>query len=274
MEVDVSMSADQERRISVAEIYGPVLQGEGPLVGAPTHFLRTAGCDYKCTACDSMFAVDPNHPDWDPKLMSPEEIYHRLYELYISSGVKRVTISGGNPAIHRRLQPTIEALSREIWDIWVETQGTIYSDWLRLCNGVVVSPKTRGMGEKFEPSVFAAFMGILAKKPSMYQEHVYVKVPCYTEEDLDQAFEMFRIADGVISREYAYHMRYSFTRYFVSQVNPCPEGEPNLEEYMARHRFLTAGVLSRLAKLKRASQMDVRVIPQMHVLAYGNAREK
>jgi organic radical activating enzyme len=33
------------KRIRISEIFGPTIQGEGPLIGRPSIFVRTAGCD-------------------------------------------------------------------------------------------------------------------------------------------------------------------------------------------------------------------------------------
>lgn len=38
-------------KISISEIFGPTIQGEGSLVGRPTVFVRTGGCDYMCSWC-------------------------------------------------------------------------------------------------------------------------------------------------------------------------------------------------------------------------------
>ena len=43
----------------VIEIFGPTIQGEGAEAGLPTHFVRLGGCDYRCSWCDTMYAVDP-----------------------------------------------------------------------------------------------------------------------------------------------------------------------------------------------------------------------
>ena len=45
-------------QLRIAEIFGPTIQGEGALIGEPTVFVRTGGCDYRCTWCDSLHAVD------------------------------------------------------------------------------------------------------------------------------------------------------------------------------------------------------------------------
>src|SRR5438105_206992 len=43
----------------VIEVFGPTVQGEGPDAGRPAYFVRFGGCDYRCSWCDSMYAVEP-----------------------------------------------------------------------------------------------------------------------------------------------------------------------------------------------------------------------
>ena len=40
-------------------MFGPTVQGEGPYAGRVCHFLRLGGCDYRCSWCDTPYAVDP-----------------------------------------------------------------------------------------------------------------------------------------------------------------------------------------------------------------------
>ena len=68
-----------KERIRISEIFGPTIQGEGPLVGRPTVFVRTGGCDYRCTWCDTLYAVLPEyHDEWTP--MTPAAIMARVNE--------------------------------------------------------------------------------------------------------------------------------------------------------------------------------------------------
>src|SRR5262249_20785234 len=66
--------------VRISEIFGPTIQGEGPLIGRPTVFVRTAGCDYRCAWCDTLYAVLPEYRDeW--ALMTPPQIITRVNEL-------------------------------------------------------------------------------------------------------------------------------------------------------------------------------------------------
>ncbi len=94
-------------RIRISEIFGPTIQGEGPLIGRPTVFVRTGGCDYRCTWCDTLYAVLPAYRnEW--ALMTPADIMARVEELAGGNPVL-VSLSGGNPAaamaIPLRLRP-------------------------------------------------------------------------------------------------------------------------------------------------------------------------
>jgi len=97
-----------KERIRISEIFGPTIQGEGPLVGRPTVFVRTGGCDYRCTWCDTLYAVLPEYRgEWT--LMTPAAIMARVDELAGGEPVL-VSLSGGNPAL-QPLAPLI-ALGR------------------------------------------------------------------------------------------------------------------------------------------------------------------
>ena len=62
----------------VIEIFGPTIQGEGAEAGLPTHFVRFGGCDYRCSWCDTMYAVDPAVVRATPSALSVDEIVERL----------------------------------------------------------------------------------------------------------------------------------------------------------------------------------------------------
>ena len=64
-------------KIPVMEIFGPTIQGEGAVIGQKTMFVRTAGCDYSCSWCDSAFTWDGSGKE-QITMMTAEEIWTEL----------------------------------------------------------------------------------------------------------------------------------------------------------------------------------------------------
>ena len=134
------------RTLPVSEIFGPTIQGEGPLVGSRTMFLRTAYCDFDCGAgggkfvCDTQYAIHPSKPGWKMKRMTVNDIMERLFELGATKG-DLLAISGGNPAMYLD-HDTARALAG-VFKLTIETQGSIplKIDVSAHLHCVVISPK-------------------------------------------------------------------------------------------------------------------------------------
>ncbi|WHH60233.1 putative 7-carboxy-7-deazaguanine synthase QueE [Petroclostridium sp. X23] len=95
------------------------VNGEGQRVGQLAVFIRFAGCNLRCTYCDTMWA---NEENVSFQQMSQEEIYHYIK----NTGVKNVTLTGGEPL----LQEGIGELLRFLTDdgqlrVEIETNGSI-----------------------------------------------------------------------------------------------------------------------------------------------------
>jgi 7-carboxy-7-deazaguanine synthase len=116
--------------MKIAEIFYSV-QGEGTLVGVPSVFVRTSGCNLRCTWCDTPYTSW--HPEGEE--LSVDEIAGRVSGFHAS----HVVITGGEPMI----APEIINLTRRLRDaglhITIETAGTIHA---RLeCDLMSISPK-------------------------------------------------------------------------------------------------------------------------------------
>ncbi len=124
--------------IRISEIFGPTIQGEGALIGVPTVFVRTGGCDYRCVWCDSLHAVESRfRHDWTP--MHADAVMDEVRRL--SGGQPlTVTLSGGNPAI-QPLEGLIALGRAEGYDFAMETQGSVAQDWFSQLSMLVLSPK-------------------------------------------------------------------------------------------------------------------------------------
>jgi 7-carboxy-7-deazaguanine synthase len=115
-----------KERIRISEIFGPTIQGEGPLIGRPTVFVRTGGCDYRCSWCDTLYAVLPEyHDEW--VWMTAPRIIALVNELAGGNPVL-VSVSGGNPAL-QPLHPLIALGRRKGHSFALETQGSVAQPW-------------------------------------------------------------------------------------------------------------------------------------------------
>ncbi len=63
------------------------LQGEGTMIGVPTGFIRTTGCNLDCTWCDTRFAIK------EGREMSLESILEKVDEME----ARFVCVTGGEP---------------------------------------------------------------------------------------------------------------------------------------------------------------------------------
>lgn len=100
----------------VVEIFKSI-DGEGIRAGFPVTFIRLAGCNLKCSYCDSQYACQNvlSYPD-----MSIEQIVRKVYEL----GCKRITLTGGEPLIHEDAESLIRILYDLDFEVNVETNGS------------------------------------------------------------------------------------------------------------------------------------------------------
>lgn len=131
------MSAD---RIRIAELYHS-LQGEGAHMGLPCFFIRTAGCDLRCSWCDTPAALETGSGRW----LSFAEILAEVPDY-----VGLVQLTGGEPLLQEdRLLALIERLSAPPYEkkILLETGG--HKSLARIPAGVhiVMDVKLPGSGE-------------------------------------------------------------------------------------------------------------------------------
>jgi len=108
------------------------LQGEGGLAGVPSFFIRTTGCNLRCSWCDTPAA------SW-----KPEGARRRVEELVgqaIDSGRRHVVITGGEPLLQRELAELTSELVLRGRHLTVETAGTVTAEFT--CHLLSVSPKT------------------------------------------------------------------------------------------------------------------------------------
>ena len=95
------------------------INGEGNLAGELAVFIRFAGCNLKCSYCDTTWA---NKPDVEFEYMTETEIFNYIK----STKIKNVTLTGGEPLIQQGIEYLLELLVKDdSINVEVETNGTI-----------------------------------------------------------------------------------------------------------------------------------------------------
>lgn len=258
----------QAKKIPLAEpIFGPTIQGEGLEIGRQTYFVRFAACDYRCAMCDSMHAVDPDRIHQNATWHTQGEIFKLLTDYRAAQGehtTKWVVFTGGNPAIHD-LSLLQNILLENEWSVMVETQGSIFNDWLNGVSLVCVSPKGPGMGAQTDLEKLDYFLTHLTAD-------LFIKIVVFDERDLEFArmiFERYSVAQKLVHPDL----------FFLSLGNPYPPGHNGLEDHISDPRLQKIG-LQRLL-VERYEQLlpqiyndpslsQFRFLPQWHVIVWGN----
>ncbi len=95
------------------------INGEGTRAGELAVFLRFQGCNLRCGYCDTRWANEPDCP-WVEE--SPEE----LYAYVKSTGVRNVTLTGGEPLLQGEMPKLLALLVRDPeLAVEVETNGAV-----------------------------------------------------------------------------------------------------------------------------------------------------
>jgi 7-carboxy-7-deazaguanine synthase len=236
--------------IPVLEIFGPTIQGEGAVIGTKTMFVRTAGCDYSCKWCDSAFTWDGSAKD-EIIQMTAEEIWRQLKDLG-KDHFSHVTISGGNPALIKNIGNLVSILRENEVRIGVETQGTKWQDWLSSVHDVTVSPKPPSSGMITD---YEKLDVIIANLQRSKDSQVSIKVVVFNDDDFTYAK--------------AIHKRYPSVSFYLQVGNDDVQGVENsslVQSLLTKYEWLIDQVVM-------ASEMnDVKVLPQLHTLVWGNKR--
>jgi 7-carboxy-7-deazaguanine synthase len=123
----------QPPTLKISEIFSSI-QGEGLRQGEPTIFVRFAGCNLKCSFCDTRFAWRGGRP------LSAARVVEKVRRIHERFPARWVCLTGGEPLL-QDLKELVRLLKKEKFKIQVETNATRYAplpfDW------ITISPKPR-----------------------------------------------------------------------------------------------------------------------------------
>jgi 7-carboxy-7-deazaguanine synthase len=220
----------------IAEIFYSV-QGEGSLVGVPSVFVRTSGCNLRCTWCDTPYT------SWNPEGedLALSEILTRVGSF---TAARHVVLTGGEPMIAAGLVDLSRQLRERGLHITVETAGTVFTEVA--CDLMSISPK---LSNSTPEGTFQAHHEKLRIQPGVLQR---------------------------LMREYDYQLKFVIAReQDVEEArNVIANLDAPAEKVILMAEGVSAGILHErglwLAEL--CKQYGYRFSPRLHVDLYGNKR--
>ena len=232
-------------KIPVMEIFGPTIQGEGMVIGQKTMFVRTGGCDYSCSWCDSSFTWDGSGRS---TLMEATAIIDELKGIG-GDRFSHITVSGGNPALHKGIGELIELCHAEGWKVAIETQGSIWQEWVTEIDDVTISPKPPSSKMETDFDKLDYFIERLKSN------NVSLKVVVFDDED-------FAYAENI-------HTRYPHVPFFLQIGNDdvaTTDDAALISNLLKRYEWLIEKAVHSVV------MNDAKVLPQLHALIWGNKR--
>jgi len=218
--------------LKIAEIFYSV-QGEGMLVGVPSVFVRTSGCNLRCAWCDTPYT------SWQPE--GDERSIESIAQDVERHGASHVVVTGGEPMI----APEIAELTRRLaGHLTIETAGTVFAPVA--CDLMSISPK---LANSTPEGRWAAQHDRLRFQPDVLRRLMagydyQLKFVVAQREDLD---EIHRLLEEVQADR--------------NKVILMPEG---IEASILRERGIW---LAEIAKSE-----GFRFTPRLHVELWGNRR--
>jgi 7-carboxy-7-deazaguanine synthase len=227
----------------ISEVFQSI-QGEGELTGVPSVFIRTSGCNLRCSWCDTPYA------SWNPE-GEQRSVEQLVAAVEAFPATRHVVLTGGEPMIAKEMQGLAAGIKRTGRHITIETAATVAPGGIA-CDLASLSPKLlnsapdpvehaawrkKHEATRWQPEVVRAWIDAYA-----YQFKFVVARP----EDIDELEHML----AALKRDIPRH-----------KVLLMPEGT-TLEKIRSR-----AGWLGELCKAR-----GYRYAHRLHLELYGNRR--
>jgi 7-carboxy-7-deazaguanine synthase len=221
--------------LKIAELFYS-LQGEGALVGVPSVFIRTSGCNLRCAWCDTPYA------SWQPE--GAELSIEQILDEVQAHPARHVVITGGEPLIAPDIIALTERLRARSLHITIETAGTVFQPVA--CHLMSISPK---LANSTPPGPWAAQHDRLRFQPQALRE-LMARYPYQLKFVIAQPGDLAEVHDFLAAFPEA-----------RNQVILMPEG---IEPDLLRERGVW---LSEICKHE-----GFRFSPRLHIDLFGNRR--
>lgn len=158
------------------------INGEGPKSGTLSAFLRMRGCNLSCNYCDTAWA---NRSDSPCDKTSSQDILEWLKK----SGVKNVTLTGGEPLSIPHIASLIELMGEAGFSVEVETNGSMpLQEFATLTHRPAFTLDYKCPDSGMERFMYMDNYSLLRAKDA-------VKFVVSSERDLDKAKEIIQTYD-------------------------------------------------------------------------------
>jgi 7-carboxy-7-deazaguanine synthase len=196
------------------------IQGEGLMIGVPTYFVRTAGCNLRCEWCDTTYAQEGGME------ASIDEIMEMVGDM------ENVCVTGGEPMLQKDILVLIDRLLKAGKRIVLETNGSMDISKVPKDDKIIISLDVKCPSSGMSGKNLLSNLEYIGKKDQL----------------------KFVIGDQV---DMNYAMRFIREHPVDTNIIFCPVGGMNLlpiaEEVVHR-------------------QLNVRVLPQLHKIIWGEKR--
>jgi 7-carboxy-7-deazaguanine synthase len=227
-------------RIWIAEIFQSI-QGEGRLMGVPSTFIRTSGCNLRCRWCDTAYT------SWQPEghWLRVVEVLDRVAR----GSARHVVVTGGEPLLAPRIEELCSGLKERDYHITLETAATVFKPLA--CDLASLSPKlSNSTPHDREGGRFVARHERLRWRPDVIQEFMrrydyQLKFVVDQPQDMAELLLALKELPGV-ERDRVLLMPQGVTRDELRQRQPW------IEEECHRQGF--------------------RYCPRLHIEQFGNVR--
>jgi 7-carboxy-7-deazaguanine synthase len=125
--------------VRIIEVFHSV-QGEGPLTGTRTSFVRTARCNLRCRWCDTTYSFGPG----------TERSIDSLVREVAGHRTRNVCLTGGEPLLQHESLELVRALSRRGYTTVIETGGSLDVEPYLHVRGVVLSVDVKCPSSRME----------------------------------------------------------------------------------------------------------------------------
>ncbi len=136
------------------------IQGEGKWTGFPNIFIRTTGCNLRCSYCDTKYAYKQG------KEKTIQEIIKEIKKFYC----RKICLTGGEPLIQEDTIELIKNLLNLKYSIIVETNGSLKIDYLQSLKNnkkLIISLDIKTPSSKMHEKMFLKNINMLLKKDQL-----------------------------------------------------------------------------------------------------------